>query len=302
MPFEQQEDTVTILTPDGFDIEEALDSGQSFRYGKLGEGTFYLIAHGRILYITQKGTNTYLHPCTQQEYNSIWRDYFDLSRDYTDIKQQLSQEDAYMSEAISLAPGIRIMKQEKWECLISFIISANNRIPMIKQVVHNLSQRFGEPIAGSEGFAQHLGLGGAVHAFPTPKALASAREEDILACKAGFRSKYISAAARLVHSGALDLDNAALLPSTELRKALIQVNGVGVKVADCVMLLSYARGDVFPIDVWIRRIMQEQYFGRQEMPLPKIQELATQKWGGLAGYANQYLFNFARANKIGTQK
>ena len=289
MPHEQVEDRVVVDTPDGFNAEVTLDSGQCFRYDRLNENTYYVVAHGRILYITQQDGKTILHPCTVWEYENVWKEYLDFSRDYSKIRESLSTGDDYMAEAISIAPGIRIIKQDNWECLISFIISANNRIPMIKQVVKNLSQKFGESIDGG------------TYSFPTPERLAQASISDIMECKAGFRAKYILSAAQMVHSQALDLCEIDNLPSDDLRRALMQVNGVGAKVADCVMLLSYARGDVFPIDVWIRRIMQEHYFLGKEIPLAKIQDFARQKWGNNAGYANQFLFNFARLNKVGAK-
>jgi len=288
--YQEYDDSVVIEGLDSFDIEETLDSGQCFRYAKHGEACFSVVAHGCVLYIEQKDGLTRLYPCTAKAYEGFWCEYFDMNRDYSAIKASLAKDDSVMEEAISLAPGIRIVKQDTWECLVTFIISANNRIPMIKQVVKNISERFGTLIDGQSEYA-----------FPMSNRLSEATLEELADCKAGFRAKYIMDAARRVNGGQLSLDIIRSLPSDELRRALMEVNGVGVKVADCVMLLSFARGDVFPIDVWIRRIMQEAYFCGREVPLPELQAFARDKWGSHAGYANQYLFNFARFNKIGAK-
>ncbi|MCL2853542.1 MAG: hypothetical protein FWE20_11045 [Defluviitaleaceae bacterium] len=288
MNYYEQDGRVILTDFDDFDIEQTLESGQCFRFKRLGEASYSVVAYGKVLYIEQSGGATYFWPCGLDEFERVWRGYFDLDRDYAAVKAALSANDPIMAEAVKFAPGIRLMNQDVWECLISFIISANNRIPMIMQVVRNISHKFGDEI-GDE------------RSFPTRTQLAAATLEDMTACRAGFRAKYILDAVRKVHGGQIDLDGFAALPTAEVKQALMSINGVGAKVADCVLLLSCRRREIFPIDVWIRRVVQELYFEGREIPLAKLQDFAREQWGENAGFANQYLFHYARLNKIGAK-
>jgi len=288
MNYYEQDGKVIITGCDSFDIEQTLESGQCFRFNRLGAGDYTLIAHGKVLHITQHGGEICFSPCSINEFEQTWQHYFDLKRDYAEIREILSVADPIMVEAVKFAPGIRMMNQDVWECLISFIISANNRIPMIKQVVKNISNRFGDDIIGDE------------HTFPTHTQLANATAEDFIACKAGFRGKYIVDAIQKVHTGQLDLGILSAKSTPDVKRELMSVNGVGAKVADCVMLFSCERREIFPIDVWIRRVVQELYFDGREVPLDELQGFARDKWGKHAGYANQFLFHYARLHKIGT--
>ncbi|MCL2618871.1 MAG: hypothetical protein FWD98_07460 [Defluviitaleaceae bacterium] len=279
-----------ILTGyDSFDAGNTLESGQCFRFAKLGETRYSIVAHGKVLNIEQTCTGeTRLWPCTPEEFERIWRTYFDLDCDYAGVKAALSEGDPIMAEAVKFAPGIRLMNQDVWECLISFIISANNRIPMIMQVVRNISHRFGTDIDGER-------------CFPTREQLMAATTEDFGACRAGFRAKYIYDAVQKIGTGMVDLDGFGAKSTDEVKRELMSIKGVGVKVADCVLLLSCRRREIFPIDVWIRRVVQELYFGGREIPLNSLQDFAREKWGAHAGYANQFLFHYARLHKIGTK-
>ena len=276
------------ITSDSFDIGQTLESGQCFRFAKLGEARYSIVAFGKVLNLEQDDESIRMWPCGGEEFERVWRGYFDLDVDYAAVKAALGENDPIMSEAVKFAPGIRLMNQDVWECLISFIISANNRIPMIKQVVRNISHRFGDEI-------------GEERMFPTRSQLLAATVEDYAACRAGFRAKYIFDAVQKINDGAVNLDGFGALTTDEVKRELMSIKGVGVKVADCVLLLSCRRREIFPIDVWIRRVVQELYFGGREVPLGQLQDFASDKWGKHAGYANQFLFHYARLNKIGTK-
>ena len=288
MNYYEEEGMIVLTDYESFDIEHTLESGQCFRFRRLGEDSYRIVAHGKVLHIEQSGGVTRFWPCTLDEFEKLWRGYFDLDRDYAAVKAALSADDPIMAEAVTFAPGIRLMNQDVWECLLSFIISANNRIPMIMQVVRNISHKFGDAI-GDE------------RAFPTRAQLAAATLEDLAACRAGFRAKYILDAVQKVNCGQIDLDAFAVMPTADVKRELMSINGVGAKVADCVLLMSCRRREIFPIDVWIRRVVQELYFGGRDVPLGTLQDFAQQRWGENAGYANQFLFHYARINKIGAK-
>ena len=286
MNYYEEGNKVVLMDCESFDIGHTLESGQCFRFKRLGEGAYSIVAYGKVLHIEQSGVVTRFWPCGLDEFEKLWRGYFDLDRDYAAVKAALSVNDPIMAEAVTFAPGIRLMNQDVWECLLSFIISANNRIPMIMQVVRNISHRFGDAI-GDES------------AFPTRAQLAAATLEDLAACRAGFRAKYILDAVQKVHGGRIDLEAFADMPTPDVKRELMSINGVGAKVADCVLLMSCRRREIFPIDVWIRRVVQELYFGGREISLAKLQDFARDRWGENAGFANQFLFHYARINKIG---
>jgi len=224
--------------------------------------------------------------CSPSEFESIWHDYFDLSRDYVKIKSTISERDPIMAAAIEHAPGIRILKQDFWEMVISFIISQNNRIPMIKKVIENICARYGDEIEG--GFA-----------FPSADQMAKASIEELMELKTGFRAKYIADAVLKRCEGHLDEDELSALDSSELNTRLTAIKGIGDKVAHCIMMMGLGRMDVFPTDVWIKRIISELYFEGKDTPLKDIQAFAGDRWGDNAGIAQQYLFHYARLKKIG---
>lgn len=281
----QKDKSVIMENMDSFDIEAILECGQCFRFTKLGEKEYRIIAYNKVLYIHQTKNQVEFYPCTLAEFKQIWVRYFDLDRDYNDIKQRLS-EDEVMKKAIDYASGIRILNQQTWECLVSFIISQNNRIPMIKKVIENISQRYGTEI--------EKGL----YTFPDLEQLSKATEEELYECKAGFRAKYIINACQMIKSGEINLSEFKNMSTQQVRDKLMSIKGVGPKIADCVLLFSQGRTEVFPTDVWIKRVMNYFYF-KEEVGIKEIHLYAYEKFGDLAGLAQQYLFNYARMGKIG---
>lgn len=285
MNYCEKENKIIITDFDSFDIEQILECGQCFRFNRLSEREYVIIAMGKVLKIIQKNDEIEFLPCTKDEFENIWIDYFDLDRDYTEIKNILSDSDSVLKAAVDFAPGIRILRQDPWECLISFIISQNNRIPMIKQVIKNISEKFGEPI-------------GDYYAFPAPESLKNASYEQLMECKTGFRAKYIADAVKKICGKDIELDIIKELSSEEAKKRLMEIKGVGEKVSDCVMLFSMDKKEVFPTDVWIKRVIEHFYFEGKEMRIKDIHAFAKEKFGEYAGFAQQYLFYYARENKI----
>ena len=250
-----------------------------------------LTAFGRCLRLYEENGKIVFEDTTEEDFKNIWIKYFDFDKDYSEIKDFLSKRDKTMKEALDYAPGIRILNQEFFECLISFIISQNNRIPMIKKVVANLSRRYGKYIKTVNGKD--------CYSFPKAEDLAGISEEELMESKTGFRAKYIIDAVNRVLNGEINENDFTQLSTEEVRKQLMEIKGVGPKVADCVMLFSLGRSDAFPTDVWVKRVMSHFYFNGEDTPIKKIHAFAYELFGRYAGFAQQYLFNYARQFKIG---
>ncbi len=270
-----------------FNLAHIFECGQCFRWIRLEDGSYRGVVRGKSVRVRQEGDELYIENSGIQDFVDIWFDYFDLGTDYSNIKSLL-EKDPIMREAIETGYGIRILRQDFWEMLISFIISANNMIPRIMKTVESLSMLKGQCIDIQEG---HYG-------FPPVEALAAATLEELQQCKAGFRCKYILGTSRLMLEGKVTPEALGGLDTDGARKALMTMPGVGPKVADCILLFSGVKFDVFPTDVWVKRVMEELYFKR-EAGLKEIQQLADSNFGGLKGYAQQYLFYHARLNRIG---
>ena len=273
-----------------FNIEEVLECGQCFHFTKLDKSNYELLAYGKYLNVTQDGTKLTLHNTTMEEFNSCWKIYFDLDNDYSKIKTNIVELDNRLKDAVEAKPGIRILKQDFFETLISFIISQNKQIPHIKQIVHTISERFGEEIK--------LSSGRIVYAFPTVEQLSLVTEEQLRECKVGFRAPYIKCAVDMVASGEITEEGLLNMSVDEARAKLMTIKGVGEKVANCVLLFGLGFTDTFPVDVWMKRIMEYMYF---DDPQDKkiIEAFAMEKYGNLAGYAQQYLFYYGRENGLG---
>ncbi|WP_250278677.1 DNA-3-methyladenine glycosylase family protein [[Clostridium] colinum] len=288
MKYIEENGKIIMTDFESFNIEEILECGQCFRFEKIENMHYTIIANRKVLNIRQIDNKVEFYPCTKDDFEKIWINYFDLQTDYNKIKKQL-ENDEIVKKAIEYADGIRILNQDSFECLISFIISQNNRIPMIKQVIKNISEKYGEKE-------------GDYYIFPTIEQLKKATPEELKLCKTGFRDKYILDAIQNIENGVVKLEELYNIPSQDAKNELLKIKGVGTKVADCVLLFSLKKNDVFPTDVWVKRVMEYFYFDEKDTSIQKIHNFAKEKWGDLAGYAQQYLFYYARSEKIGTGK
>lgn len=260
-----------------FKSEDVFECGQCFRWNCDSDGVYTGISDGRVCRVTNREII-----CDDKD-NDFWSEYFSLTTDYNKICNDLMAVDDKLAPCIDFGGGIRILKQDVWETIVSFIISANNNIPRIKKIVEGLCKLFGEEIHQD---------GEVFYAFPKPERLALATVEDLAPLKAGYRDKYIIDAANKVASGEVMLDHLSDLSDEDLKRELMKINGVGGKVADCIMLFSLGRFSIFPVDVWIRRIITEVY-GVEDK---QIQQYVKEKYGDLAGYAQQYLYYYYRSN------
>lgn len=284
MKISEKENCIIMTEQDSFDIEQILECGQCFRFEKTDDKEYKIIAKNRVLTIKQEEDRVIFSHCTKKDFEEIWYDYFDLGRDYTYIKKLFSDDDI-LRQAVEFGKGIRILNQDPFECLISFIISQNNRIPMIKKVIKNISERWGTACCGE-------------YLFPTPENLKSSDMESLMECKTGFRHRYITDCLEKIDRGKINIEYIKTLPTEEAKNELMKIKGVGKKVADCVLLFSFGRSEVFPTDVWIKRVMEYFWFNGKETSIADIHKLAAEKWGKYAGFAQQYLFYYARTLKI----
>lgn len=272
-----------------FDIEEILECGQCFHFKKLGDKDYELINFGRYLHVSQKNDKVIMYNVSEDEYESVWRSYFDIDRDYADIKNKLKATDERLISAIDAKGGVRILNQDFFETLISFIISQNKQIPHIKQIVHTLSERYGDEVV-VEGNKHYL--------FPTVEQLLAVSEDELRDCKVGFRAPYIRDAVEKVADGTISEQELRAMTQRNCMEKLMTIKGVGAKVANCVMLFSLGHRATFPVDVWMKRIMEYMYFDG-ETKKEEIEKLAYEMYGEYSGYAQQYLFYYGRENGLG---
>ena len=270
-----------------FDLAQTFDCGQCFRWERTDDA-YFGVAFGMPLKISQQGDKITLFDTTLDAWNTVWSKYFDIERDYGEIKKQIAV-DPVMREAVDFGGGIRILNQEPFECLISFIISASNNIPRIKKIIDSLCTNFGSKVTY---------MGKDFYTFPTAQRLAGLEVSDIDVIKAGFRDKYIINAAKAVAKGQIDLECLKSASLEYAKSELLKLSGVGNKVAECVLLFSLEKYESFPVDVWIKRIMEHCFFD-EEQDKETISAYAHEKFAHLGGFAQQYLFYWARENKIG---
>jgi N-glycosylase/DNA lyase len=271
-----------------FDPVHVFECGQCFRWNKEPDGSYTGVVRGKAANVSYAQGMLVINNATMDDFKSIWFDYFDLGKDYGVIKEAVII-DEIMEKAVEFGNGIRLLRQEPWEALISFILSANNRIPRIKKIIQDICRLFGEE-------KEHCGQ--KYHSFPDAGKLASLSLDRVMECRAGYRCEYIIDAAKAVAAGGFDPKILKWLNPDEARKALKNFKGVGDKVADCILLYGGMRYDVFPVDVWVKRVMKELYFKR-EVGFKEIRLFAEDRFGEYAGFAQQYLFYYAREHKIG---
>lgn len=267
---ELEEKTVQIR--DDFDPDKILESGQCFRPRKQAEGWYRFVSGRQLLYLRPLRSGTYTVRCEPGAWDTFWHGYFDLGRSYAALRGKLDSRDDFLQRAMEYGRGIRVLRQDEWEMLVSFIISQRKSIPAIRRAVELLSERFGERL-GSDSE-------GPVYAFPTAEALCCAGEQALQECGLGYRTRYVLHAAQQAAEGTLDLKKLASLPDEALFARLMELDGVGKKVANCVCLFGYGRVGRVPVDVWIERLIRDEFAGQDPFP----------QFGLEAGIVQQYLF------------
>jgi len=270
---------IEIAAPD-FDLAMTLDAGQVFHWIKVGNGFVGAIGEEPV-YMEQRGESLRVSRGARE----LVANYFALDHPLAEIRASFP-DDPIMATARNFCRGLRIIRQPKWECLATFICSSMKQVAHIRQISHALRKRFGD----RRKIENHM-----VHTFPSPQCLAQSSEKELRECALGYRAGNLLATARLVASGAANLEAWSLLSDVDLREKLCDFPGVGAKVANCVMLFAYERLRAFPIDVWIERVLKEKYFPGKRKVLPqRLRAFCESYFGEYGGYAQQYLFHHAR--------
>lgn len=273
-----------------FNLRDIFECGQCFRWNIEEDGSYTGVFGRNVLNVKKQNNAILFKGICEGDIIPTIIDYFDLERDYELIKSKLERVDNNMKESIKYGTGIRILNQDLWETIISFIISANNNIPRIKGIIERLSENYGDKIVynGKEYFT-----------FPTPKQLENVSVEEFRKLGLGFRDIRLYETTKLVLNKEVDIENLHNIKDTNIvRDELLKLSGVGPKVADCILLFStLKRFDVFPIDVWVRRVMNDLYIHKekeQDVSKKEILQIANEKFGDLEGIAQQYLFYWRR--------
>lgn len=267
---------------DDFNLYKIATCGQCFRVERFYDETFRFITGPNILYIRKVNSHKYEVSCSQVEWATIWYPYFDLNRLYTDVRNSIPADDAFMVDAAAEGKGIRILRQDPWEMLITFIISQRKSIPSIKTVVNNLCERYGQKIDVSND---------TVYLFPSAESLYNITDKELQGCGLGYRVPYIKDAAERIYTNEIDLKRLYLLDDDLLRCNLKSIKGVGDKVANCIMLFAYNRIASVPLDVWIKKLIEEEYGGTS--PFSRYEANA----GIMQQYAFYHMINHRKAVK-----
>lgn len=285
-----EEQIYKIKNIDSFELKDIFDCGQCFRWNEEDDGSYTGVFKGNVLNVSKNDKEITFKGVCNGNIKDIVEDYFDLKRDYEKIKEELSKIDENMKTSIEYGKGIRILNQDLFETIISFIISANNNIPRIKGIIERLSKKYGDEIIWN---------GKEYYAFPTAKSLKDVSVKEYRDLGLGFRDVRLYETVKRILEGKVDLEELENNPNTtEVREKLLTLSGVGPKVADCILLFSdLKRFEVFPIDVWVRRVMNDLYIKNEDetkVNKKQIEKLAQEKFGNLAGLAQQYLFYWRR--------
>ena len=285
-----EEQKYIIKNQNSFELKDIFECGQCFRWNEQEDGSYTgVIKNGIINVKKEDETITFTGIC-DKNIEEVVNEYFDLKRDYEKIKEQLGNVDEYLKTSIQYGKGIRILNQDLWETIISFIISANNNIPRIKGIIERISQKYGNEIEWN---------GKKYYTFPTYEQLKDVTVQEYRNLGLGFRDIRLYETTQMILNKEVDLEKLKNNPNTqEVRNELLRLSGVGPKVADCILLFSdLKRFDVFPIDVWVRRVMNELYIKNEDetkVNKKELEKLAHEKFGNLAGIAQQYLFYWKR--------
>ena len=285
-----KEQKYVLENVNSFELKDIFDCGQCFRWNLQEDGSYTGVFGNNVLKVKKDNNQVVFKGVCEKDIKSTVEKYFDLNRNYEEIKEQLSKIDENMKNSIEYGKGIRILNQDLWETIISFIISANNNIPRIKGIIERLSKAYGNQITWR---------GKDYYTFPSVEQLKDVTVKEYRDLGLGFRDKRIYETTQMIIKGQVDLEKMQENPNTmEVREQLLTLSGVGPKVADCILLFSdLKRFEVFPIDVWVRRVMNDLYIKQEDetkVSKKQIEKIAEEKFGNLAGLAQQYLFYWRR--------
>lgn len=293
MKLQTQGRDCVLETQHDFNLKHIFECGQCFRWNPTKDGGYAGVVNGRYLHLVQEGEKITFKKTTIDDFNNIWRPYFDLERDYNALKLRIADYHPILSEAVEFGYGIRLLKQEPWETMISFIISANNNIPRIKMLIEKLAEAYGNSLGEHDGERRY--------GFPSPDQLIQATEQDLRDLGMGYRAKYIHNVTQYIVENRIDLETYQQWDTPTLEKQLLKFKGVGPKVASCIMIFGYGRLDSFPVDTWIRKVVSE-WFELNPNDDKQLKAYLDERFQKLEGLVQQYLFYYAREHKLEIRK
>ena len=268
-----------------FKLDDTITCGQIFRFFKQENDSYDVILKDRVINVYEKGGFLYVSSNDEKDLEIIVRNYFDLDNDYDVINNYLIKKDDKIKDAVLFSKGLNMIKQDPFETIMEYIISANNGVPQIASSLNNIAKKYGKKVI-FDGKEYYL--------FPSYKDLKDVSISDFRSCKVGFRDKYLKAMVDKLNKGEVNLDEFYTLDTADALNKLMENNGIGAKVASCILLFAYQKYDVFPIDTWVKKIMKSDYNIEGEN---KIRKFAIKTYGKYSGLAIQYLFNYSRNNK-----
>ncbi len=279
-------ETEYVLETDHLSLKQIHESGQAFRWIALSEDEYIAIHEDKWVRVKQEKDHLNFKHASKRELSKVWTAYFDLDRDYSSIRKSYRGLDGYLDEAMDYGEGIRILKQDLLEIIITFIISANNHISRIKMSIEKISRFAGRRLGEVEGKE--------ILAFPTLEALTRIGDEQWAQVKLGYREAYIRKSLQAIKNKEVDLKKLEKMNTLDAKKELMKLSGVGDKVADCILLYGMGRMDTFPVDVWMKRVMNRHYNVPEDESIRTIRQKGMEVFGETAGIAQQYLFYYER--------
>ena len=265
-----------------FKLEDTITCGQIFRFFKMEDGSFDIILKDRVINVYEKNNYLYVSSNNEDDLKSVVMNYFDLDNDYSKMNEYLLKQDKKLDDAINFSKGLMMIKQDPFETIMEYIISANNSVPSIASALNNIALKYGKKVMFNDK---------EYYLFPQYKALKDVKESDLRECKVGFRDKYLKAMIDKLNNNELDLDSFYNMDTKEALDKLMENIGIGPKVASCILLFAYQKYDVFPVDTWVKKVMKKEYNIEGEK---NIRAFASITYGKYSGIAIQYLFNYGR--------
>lgn len=284
--WEKISETEYVLETEHLSLKQIYESGQAFRWIELSEDEYVVVHEDKWARVKQQENRLNFEHTSKHELTEVWSVYFDLDRDYSNIRKSYRGLDDYLDSAMDYGEGIRILKQSLLEIIITFIISANNHIPRIKMSIDKISRFVGRRIGEVSGRE--------IIAFPTLEALMEVSDEQWAQVRLGYREAYIRKSLQMIRSKEVDLDKVDKMTTLDAKKQLMKLSGVGDKVADCILLYGMGRMDTFPVDVWMKRVMSDRYGVGEGESVRTIRQRGMDVFGETAGIAQQYLFYYER--------
>lgn len=273
---------IKIELKNNFNLDSTVTCGQIFRYYKLEDNSYDIILKDRVINVYKKDNYLIASSNNEDDLEIVVKNYFDLDNDYENINKYLLEKDSLLKDAIMFSCGLMMIRQDPFETLIEYIISANNGVPNITSALNNIATKYGKKVLFNKK---------EYYLFPSYKDLKDVTKEDFRECKVGFRDKYLESIVYKLNNNIINLDDFNKLDSNEAMDKLMKNNGIGPKVASCILLFAYQRYDVFPVDTWVKKIMESNYniIGEKN-----IREFASKTYGKYSALAIQYLFNYSR--------